>query len=219
MASSSSTTPPVSPTITTAMASPRRPAWAAAHDGILVRDANATVRSMDASEFVFGGNGLTDLQALAVQYGSALDANDADFAKFAVWQDANSNGVAEAGEVQSLTALGIASISLSSDGIATRPRTATLRSRAPAATPMPTVRAARLPTPSSRPASAPTVDLRSMSAANNNSVLAGGDCCGGSRSKLGRWPRTITLRPDLAPFWTQSAADKRGVAPKLRCRR
>jgi hypothetical protein len=35
-----------------------------------------------------------------------------------VWQDANSNGVADAGEVQSLGARGITSISLSSDGIA-----------------------------------------------------------------------------------------------------
>jgi hypothetical protein len=92
-------------------------AWAAPDDGILVRDANGNGTVDDASEFVFGGSGLTDLQALAVQYGSTLHANDADFAKFAVWQDANSNGIVDAGEMQSLTALGITSISLTSDGI------------------------------------------------------------------------------------------------------
>ncbi|HKX92943.1 MAG TPA: hypothetical protein VJM15_11045, partial [Sphingomicrobium sp.] len=39
------------------------------------------------------------------------------FADFRVWQDADSDGVVDAGEMQSLTALGIASISLTSDGI------------------------------------------------------------------------------------------------------
>jgi len=52
------------------------------------------------------------------KYGSELDANDADFGKFAVWQDANSNGVAEAGEVTSLADAGISSIGLVSDGVA-----------------------------------------------------------------------------------------------------
>ena len=41
-----------------------------------------------------------------------LSSADANFANFAVWQDANSNGVADAGEVQTLTARGITSISL-----------------------------------------------------------------------------------------------------------
>jgi hypothetical protein len=91
-------------------------AWAAPQDGILVLDGNQD-GNVSASEFVFGGNGVTDLQALAAQYGSTLDANDADFAKFAVWQDANSNGTVDAGELQSLTARGITSISLSSNGI------------------------------------------------------------------------------------------------------
>src|SRR6185437_1935868 len=37
---------------------------------------------------------------------------DADFAKFGVWQDANSNGVADAGEFHTLTEAGITSINL-----------------------------------------------------------------------------------------------------------
>ena len=61
----------------------------------------------------------TDLQALAAQMAPRRSMPvDADFGKFAVWQDANSNGVVDAGELQSLTARGITSISLSSDGIA-----------------------------------------------------------------------------------------------------
>jgi hypothetical protein len=90
--------------------------WAAANDGILVLDANGNGTVDSASEFVFGHDGLTDLQALAAQYGASLDGGDADFAKFGVWQDANSNGAVDAGEYQSLTAAGITSISLVSDG-------------------------------------------------------------------------------------------------------
>ena len=45
-----------------------------------------------------------------------LDAKDVDFAKFGVWQDANSNGVNDAGEFKSLTEMGITSINLTSDG-------------------------------------------------------------------------------------------------------
>ena len=63
----------------------------------------------------------TDLEGLAANYDSnkdgVLDASDADFAKFGVWQDANSNGVTDAGEFQSLSDAGIASINLVSDGV------------------------------------------------------------------------------------------------------
>ena len=96
-------------------------AWAAPDDGILVRDANGNGTVDGASEFVFGSGDVTDLQALAAydtNHDGVLSAADADFASFAVWQDANSNGVVDAGEMTSLTARGIASISLSSDGIA-----------------------------------------------------------------------------------------------------
>ena len=90
----------------------------AADDGILVRDANRNGTVDKAREFVFGGNGQTDLEALHAQYGAQLDANDADFTQFAVWNDANSNGVVDANELQSLAEAGITSIGLVSDGIA-----------------------------------------------------------------------------------------------------
>ena len=44
-----------------------------------------------------------------------LDKNDAEFGKFVVWQDLNSNGISEEGEVKSLAEWGIESISLSAD--------------------------------------------------------------------------------------------------------
>jgi T1SS-143 domain-containing protein len=91
-------------------------AWVRGDDGILVRDANGNGTVDGASEIVFGHDGMTDMQALAAQYGTTLNANDADFAKFGVWQDANSNGVVDAGEYHTLAQLGITSISLVSDG-------------------------------------------------------------------------------------------------------
>jgi hypothetical protein len=45
-----------------------------------------------------------------------LDAKDEAFAKFGVWQDANSNGISDAGEFKSLAEAGITSINLTSDG-------------------------------------------------------------------------------------------------------
>ena len=91
-------------------------AWVGADDGILVRDANLNGLVDNASEFVFGSDGQTDMEALHAQYGAQLDASDADFVMFAVWNDANSNGVADAGELASLAEAGIASIGLVSDG-------------------------------------------------------------------------------------------------------
>ena len=87
-------------------------------DGILVRDANLNGTVDNAGEFVFGGDGVTDMEALHAQYGDQLDASDADFTMFAVWNDANSNGVVDGNELQSLAEAGITSIGLVSDGIA-----------------------------------------------------------------------------------------------------
>uniref|UniRef100_UPI0025E2BD97 beta strand repeat-containing protein n=1 Tax=Sphingomonas sp. TaxID=28214 RepID=UPI0025E2BD97 len=93
-------------------------AWAAPDDGILVHDANHDGKA-SASEIMFAtsGSDLDGLKAYDTNHDGKLSAADADFASFAVWQDANSNGVVDAGEMKSLTAAGIASISLSSDGI------------------------------------------------------------------------------------------------------
>uniref|UniRef100_UPI003B834755 calcium-binding protein n=1 Tax=Sphingomonas mesophila TaxID=2303576 RepID=UPI003B834755 len=91
-------------------------AWASRDDAILVRDADGDGLVSDASEFVFGSAGLTDMEALHAMYGEQLDASDADFVIFALWTDANSNGVVDAGEMQSLAQAGVVAIGLVSDG-------------------------------------------------------------------------------------------------------
>lgn len=95
-------------------------AWVGADDGLLAIDKNGDGKVNNGAELVFGGAGLSDLQGLAATYDSngdgKLDAADTDFAKFGIWQDANSNGVADAGEFRSLISEGIISVSLISDG-------------------------------------------------------------------------------------------------------
>ncbi|MGX7952852.1 beta strand repeat-containing protein [Tsuneonella sp. HG249] len=95
---------------------PSATAWVAPDDAILVHDANGNGLVDGPSEFVFGSSDTTDLAALAARYGATLDSNDADFAKFGAWQDADSDGVSDAGEFTSLTEIGIVSLSLVSDG-------------------------------------------------------------------------------------------------------
>ncbi len=99
--------------------SPDSTAWVGSDDGLLALDVNGDGQINNGSEIVFGGNGSTDLEGLAAQYDSnadgVLDANDAGFAAFGVWQDANGDGVSQSGEFRSLLDAGIISISLTSD--------------------------------------------------------------------------------------------------------
>jgi VCBS repeat-containing protein len=94
--------------------------WAGRGDGILVRDANGDGIANNASEISFSVAGSTDLEGLRLQYDSngdgKLSAEDTEFASFGVWQDANGNGITDAGEFRSLSDLGIASLALTSDG-------------------------------------------------------------------------------------------------------
>ena len=65
------------------------------------------------------------MQGLAAQFDSnhdgVLNALDAQFGEMAVWQDANQNGVTDAGEVKHLAELGIHAIQLNSDGVVRTP--------------------------------------------------------------------------------------------------
>ncbi len=56
------------------------------------------------------------MQALDTNSNGQLDAGDAKFSEFAVWQDANGNGKTDASEFKSLSDRQIASINLQSDG-------------------------------------------------------------------------------------------------------
>lgn len=105
---------------------PSYSAWAAKQDGVLVWNKLGDGVVHDASQYAFtqyGGN--TDLEGLRAGFDSngdgVFNAQDAKFAEFAVWQDANGNGVSDAGEVKSLADWGIASINLASDGVSRTP--------------------------------------------------------------------------------------------------
>ncbi len=96
-------------------------AWVGADDAILAYDANGDGTVTDASEFVFGGDGLSDLEAVAARYDSngdgVLDASDSAYADFGIWQDVDQDGVADAGEFTSLADAGIVSIGLVSNEV------------------------------------------------------------------------------------------------------
>ncbi len=101
----------------------RQLSWTAPGDGWLAIDANDNGVIDDGTEIVFTKQAVesqTDLQALSEVYDSnhdgLLSAADEKWAKFGVWNDANQNGVTDAGEFQSLDALGIESIELASNG-------------------------------------------------------------------------------------------------------
>ena len=95
-------------------------AWFGPDDGMLVFDADGDGTVSGASEFQFGSGSMTDLEAVAARFDTngdgVLDTKDAQFASFGIWQDADSDGVADAGELASLGEMRIASISLVGDG-------------------------------------------------------------------------------------------------------
>jgi hypothetical protein len=102
--------------------------WVSAQDGLLVHDVYGDGSVKSTSQFAFARfAGETDLQGFAAQFDSnhdgVFDAKDAQFNEIAVWQDADQDGVADAGEVKHLAEMGITSIKLSSDGVAHTPAT------------------------------------------------------------------------------------------------
>ncbi|CAG36833.1 beta strand repeat-containing protein [Desulfotalea psychrophila] len=100
-----------------------RTAWVGADDGLLIIDLLGDSSVTDRSEFVFTDHAPdagTDMEALQQVFDTNQDnyLNHADeqWSKFAIWQDLNSNGVSETGEVRTLDEWGIERISLINDG-------------------------------------------------------------------------------------------------------
>jgi Ca2+-binding RTX toxin-like protein len=95
-------------------------AWAGPQDGILVIDEGNDNQITQSKEIAFAkwtaAEGDTDLEGLAATFDSnhdgVLDARDQRFGDFKVWKDANSNGVVDAGEMQTLAQAGIKSFNL-----------------------------------------------------------------------------------------------------------
>jgi hypothetical protein len=96
-----------------------RTGWIGSGAGLPALDKNGNSKIDDVTE-LFGsytGSGLGDLAQFDLNHDGEIDAADAVFAKLRVWQDVNGDGATDAGELQSLSALGIASISLNGQAV------------------------------------------------------------------------------------------------------
>ena len=94
--------------------------WVSTGDGLLVLDRNHDGSIADGSELFGSSTTLTDgskatdgyaaLKELDTNKDGVISADDAAFADLQVWVDANSDGVSGAGELKTLTSLGITKI-------------------------------------------------------------------------------------------------------------
>jgi hypothetical protein len=92
-------------------------AWNTSNDGILALDVNGDGKIDNGSEiftpdFKDGhfASGSAALASLDTNHDGLVDANDVDFSKLLVWNDANANGVDDEGEVTSLASHGATSL-------------------------------------------------------------------------------------------------------------
>ncbi|WP_153021665.1 MULTISPECIES: calcium-binding protein [unclassified Rhodanobacter] len=97
--------------------------WVSPDDGLLVYDRNGDQRISNGTE-LFGShsvlasgeqaeNGFQALAEFDDNGDGVVDAQDASYASLRVWRDLNSNGISDAGELQTLAEAGVASISTS----------------------------------------------------------------------------------------------------------
>lgn len=91
-----------------------RTGWVRGDDGLLALDRNANGLIDNVTE-LFGNQTVSGFSALAAYDANAdgkIDSADAIFSSLRVWQDADQDGVSDAGELKSLSELGIVSLSL-----------------------------------------------------------------------------------------------------------
>jgi len=89
--------------------------WLSSNDGFLVRDLNGN-GVVDNQKEMFGDDSGTTayykLAQLDTNHDNKVDASDTGFSNLRIWQDLNSNGKTDSGEVKTLTAAGISNLSL-----------------------------------------------------------------------------------------------------------
>lgn len=97
--------------------------WISAGDAFLAidRDGDGTVSGANELSFVddkaAAKSDLDGLSAFDSNGDGVLSADDQRFSSFLVWQDANSNGIADAGETHTLAEAGVSSIGLSGSAV------------------------------------------------------------------------------------------------------
>ena len=81
-------------------------------DGIINDGSELFGSAVKLADGTFAKDGFVALNSLDSTDDDVIDANDAQFDKLAVWIDGNSDGVAQAGELKSLSELSITSLNL-----------------------------------------------------------------------------------------------------------
>jgi Ca2+-binding RTX toxin-like protein len=107
-----------------------RTGWAAADDGFLALDRNGDGIVTDMGEISFVGDlpgAVSDLEGLAAHdtnHNGTIDAGDAAYGSFMVWQDRNQDGISQASELRTLAQAGITTIGLTLNRTGEDPATA-----------------------------------------------------------------------------------------------
>jgi Ca2+-binding RTX toxin-like protein len=107
-----------------------RTGWAAADDAFLALDRNGDGIVTDMGEISFVGDlpgAVSDLEGLAAHdsdHDGTIDADDAAYGSFMVWQDSNQDGISQASELRTLAQAGITYVSLTLNRTGADPATA-----------------------------------------------------------------------------------------------
>lgn len=87
--------------------------WLSGEDAFLVRDKNGN-HAIDGVSEMFGGpnrgDGFSQLSTLDENHDGVVNQLDSQFSTLQVWQDLNSDGVTESGELKSLSDIGLSSL-------------------------------------------------------------------------------------------------------------
>ncbi|CAK0760405.1 serralysin [uncultured Gammaproteobacteria bacterium] len=96
----------------------RETGWVKPGEGLLVLDDGHGGSTVTANELLgaLSGNAFQDLAALDANGDGVIDASDPEFTSLRVWVDTDGDGQSAAGELHTLSALGIQSINLTTTG-------------------------------------------------------------------------------------------------------